>query len=385
MATVPNYYYNSPWLADIGRNLASALRPPDAQEILARQRAEWQFGREQELARIFDEDRANTQLAEDKLSQLIQMEPALNPVTGIIDERQTELNARGLLGEVIDKGGLKFVDPSFKAAGTASPAFAAQEALKTLGIQAQQQMLAQRFAQQLGMQSNLFGQQQLLQGNQFAHQDSMQSRLFEQQMKLQLARQQARLAEIAAKGPPGAGKPPVIAGKILEDIVGGLTTMVQQSGKQMRQEDFDRLVDLAGQYAQQARSAPAGVNRAWSEAFPGVASYGDAPSAEVPEPNTFMNRLLRTFGSNPTDSYLSPSFGAPPNLSDAIPAPPAPVAAPAPAPSVAPPPPAPAPARPQAAPASKTPPASALKEGVNTKFKNGQVWTLKNGVPTRVN
>jgi len=30
------------------------------------------------------------------------------------------------------------------------------------------------------------------------------------------------------------------------------------------------------------------------------------------------------------------------------------------------------------------PPASALKEGVGTKFKNGQVWTLQNGQPTRV-
>ena len=44
--------------------------------------------------------------------------------------------------------------------------------------------------------------------------------------------------------------------------------------------------------------------------------------------------------------------------------------------------PAPAPA-PAAAP-STTPPISALKEGVATKFKNGQTWTLQNGKPKQV-
>lgn len=38
---------------------------------------------------------------------------------------------------------------------------------------------------------------------------------------------------------------------------------------------------------------------------------------------------------------------------------------------------------PAAAPGA-TPPVSALKEGVATKFKNGQVWTLKGGQPVRV-
>ena len=44
-------------------------------------------------------------------------------------------------------------------------------------------------------------------------------------------------------------------------------------------------------------------------------------------------------------------------------------------------------AAPAAAPApapSSTPPVNLLKEGVNTRFKNGQVWTLKNGKPVKV-
>lgn len=35
-------------------------------------------------------------------------------------------------------------------------------------------------------------------------------------------------------------------------------------------------------------------------------------------------------------------------------------------------------------PANAAPPASMLKEGVATKFKNGQIWTLKNGKPTQL-
>jgi len=35
--------------------------------------------------------------------------------------------------------------------------------------------------------------------------------------------------------------------------------------------------------------------------------------------------------------------------------------------------------------ASGTPPASMLKEGIHTTFKNGQTWTLQNGQPTQVN
>lgn len=45
---------------------------------------------------------------------------------------------------------------------------------------------------------------------------------------------------------------------------------------------------------------------------------------------------------------------------------------------------APAPAAGKAPAAPVVPPANLLKEGVATKFKNGQTWTLKNGKPTQV-
>jgi hypothetical protein len=57
MAAIPNRYYNSPWIAQAGENLAMALAPPDPQKQLAAQRAKWEFDRAQEVARIQDEDR----------------------------------------------------------------------------------------------------------------------------------------------------------------------------------------------------------------------------------------------------------------------------------------------------------------------------------------
>lgn len=57
MATVPNRYYNSPWIEAAGQNLAAALAPRDPDKELATQRANWMFQRQQQLAEMEDADR----------------------------------------------------------------------------------------------------------------------------------------------------------------------------------------------------------------------------------------------------------------------------------------------------------------------------------------
>jgi hypothetical protein len=57
MSTVPNRYYNSPWIADAARNLASALAPPDQEHLLEVEREKWKFQRLQELSQLEDEQR----------------------------------------------------------------------------------------------------------------------------------------------------------------------------------------------------------------------------------------------------------------------------------------------------------------------------------------
>jgi hypothetical protein len=57
MATVPNRYYNSPWIRDAAANLASALAPEDPDKKLAADKMRFELQREQLLAQQQDEDR----------------------------------------------------------------------------------------------------------------------------------------------------------------------------------------------------------------------------------------------------------------------------------------------------------------------------------------
>lgn len=61
MATVPNYYYNSPWIAEAGRNLASALAPPDPLRTLEAQKQKMSMDLLQRQQQIMEEDRATHQ------------------------------------------------------------------------------------------------------------------------------------------------------------------------------------------------------------------------------------------------------------------------------------------------------------------------------------
>lgn len=58
MATVPNRYYNSPWIADAGRNLAAALAPPDQEKLLAVQKEKLALQMLQEQRQETIDDRA---------------------------------------------------------------------------------------------------------------------------------------------------------------------------------------------------------------------------------------------------------------------------------------------------------------------------------------
>ena len=86
------------------------------------------------------------------------------------------------------------------------------------------------------------------------------------------------------------------------------------------------------------------------------------PAAYQAGIKAIKDEIKKEFGVVPTEKAVGED--------DAVPTSAAPPAAPPAA--------TPAPA------ASSTPPVSALKEGVATKFKNGQTWTLKNGKPERV-
>src|SRR5215510_10390122 len=128
MAQVPNYYYNSPWIADAARNLASALKPPSPQELLEARRTQLQMDILQQKADFEAQDREDANTVRAAFGRML--EPAINPVTNEVDPVQTEKNIRMDYADALRAG----ADPKASAGllGTASPFFQQQEALAQL-------------------------------------------------------------------------------------------------------------------------------------------------------------------------------------------------------------------------------------------------------------
>jgi hypothetical protein len=434
MAQAPNYFYNSPWIADVGRNLASALRPPDPQELLARRQAQWQFDRAQQLAANQDADRAADLAADEALVKLAQFEQVVNPLTGQVDENETARQMRDLASAAY-AGGREYINPAEELLGPYSPQFETKQILAAVKAAATEAAIAQRGGIQMDLAQYNQGQQNNRQDKLFGQQFSMEA--FRQSGRFQLlnARAQQRLGEIQERARVSGGNPMKITGKTLEDLLTFMQMKIGDTGANMPQGYQDELLARMAIAASRSGNIPLAVEQVWEES-------GLPQGATEPAQPGMFGSLFRKLGMNPAPQVLTPNFaqprpaapplgggsasmstttnlgrvvtpspdlappgvsqaaydialnetmrtGRPPDLSSALAQPP-PVATPPqdvgpPAPAQQPAPtPAPNKAKPPAASAGKTPPAKALKEGINTTFKNGQTWTLKNGVPTRV-
>lgn len=408
MATVPNYYYNSPWIADAGRNLASALAPPDPKEILAREQGQWQFQRMQQLAREAEEDRTANLEADKALAELSTDEEAVNPVTGVVDQRQTGINRRNIAARAF-AGGREYVEPTNKLLGQYSSTFETEQLLKVLGIAASESAQNRRFGNQMDLARFQAGEQEKRDQNRFANNWSMQQYRTSAQFALHNARAQQRLLEIQERAKTESGNPKNISGKMLEDIVTFLDTRVAESGAQLPAGAYNELLTRMAINASRHGDVPLAVADEWEKAGLDAGDMG-APAA-APGP---IAQLFQSLGFGSSPQYLTPNFGPRPGAPTqdtgsayerelkasggefqpavAPPLPPgvptlggvitAPEAAGPPIELPAAPSPAPAPAR--AAPKSGAPPARLLKEGIETTFKGKGTWTLKKGVPTRV-
>lgn len=316
MAQVPNYYYNSPWIADAARNLASALKPPDPQQQLAAQYQRFQFDQAKEKAQLDTETRLRKQDADSKFSELLAMEPVIG-ANGKVDENATELRARSLMGEIVKLGGVEdYYKAADAATGTASPTYAVKAGLKQQAIDAARSNMFAGFAQALGLQRNQFAQQSLIQDDQQDFSAGQQTERLDAAWQREVARLE-NAATIAAgknKG-AGGGTAPVVFGQLEKDVVRGVLRKIQDANKTMSRKNFDAMVALAGQYAQQTRNAQMGVNMAWEETVErqGGDSVGGTGAADVNQ--------QRWFGG--PSGYVEPTFpGAPPSLGDAAITPP---------------------------------------------------------------
>lgn len=299
MSFTPNYYYQSPFIADAARNLSEALKPPDKEKQLALQQAQWQQQREQVLAQQHDTDREDAQAADAALAELGSMEPAVNPVTGKTDEEQTDKNARAIAQRVLDKGGVKYVDALDKEMGKASPKYQREKDLANIKTAALMNMMAMRF----GFEGQLQTQRDKAAGERTD--STNQNRLDvanvrgDRSMQLAIVRHQQRMAELRTHNPHVQMVSPATS-KLLVQM---LDQKEAESGGQMSGPDYDKMLDLATSYLQETGNPAGAVEKAWAKAGPSIENVDD--------PDTFMNEALRYFGHNPQSPKLTPHFETP--------------------------------------------------------------------------
>lgn len=268
MATVHNAYYNSPWIADAAKNLASALAPPDRAKLLEEQKLRYEIQRAQELAAMEDEDRQNKNKGAGSMAKVIRLvgEPVRNPLTNQIDREETTRQSLANYADAIEFGGVENVGPGMKAVGPAAPTFAVSEALANQRGNIQSEQIDQRLAGALQLLTVGEQGKDRRQGNLFGHQDAAQQQGFENSMKLLVARQEGQLAQLRERIKGAGGNPLTIAGTNLDDLTRLMYTQVANSGAELRDpREFDELIARAAIIMSTGRNAPTAVLEAYKK------------------------------------------------------------------------------------------------------------------------
>jgi len=379
MAQIPNYYFNSPYIADAARNLASALAPQDPEKLLARQKMAFEFEQEKEKARLEEQARAEMDIGRDYAAQLASMEPIMMADGKTVDKEATFNQARKLYAGMIQNR----IDPKMAEAiaGPFGPGFAAKSQLAEITGDARMDYLTASLAGQLGIHK--YDQSQ----SNARTVGGWQNQLTLQQMRNYGAYQSALARAANTQTRKGAK----VSVPDLEQITFLIMSKEMQDpeGRQLFDDERDKLIDAAVELFKSTGNHQGAVNAVWDATVGGNQRAAAAPG-----------KWEQLAGYDPYSGYIKPDIsklsqfsqpGGAPTLGGAA------IGAPGGAPGVFIPPsmdlpgtgPLPAPTPPAAAPGGgggSLPPAARakLKEGVITTFANKQQWTLKNGVPTRV-
>jgi hypothetical protein len=407
MAQVPNFYYNSPWIAQAANSLASALAPPDQDKLLAREHLRLQMESERTKAANTITDRENTERSRGAVGKLyaLQSNPILGP-DGKPDKKATEAEAFRLADEAMTYGPKDVRAEVDDALFNLSPGFRTKRILQSYTQNAQMDRLTRSLSGALD-QINARGTiQQGLQNDQQDFELERLDKLYGLRWK--------ELEFRAANAAKGVGQKPItITPQIGKAILSEVLKRERATKNSLTDEARFRLVTKITEDTQTSRNPYASADAVWNREFPN-ARYTDAATQQVPETDADfgVNTLMRILGIEPTDTYLAPGSDAPtPTAPPGVD--PNSLGAAAVTPPVAPPLPVTPNDRiriegdmtremnaraaaetaamplPDAKPTSSTtkrtpPPKDRLKEGKNTTFANKEVWTLKNGVPTFV-
>ena len=304
MAKVANYYYNSPWIADAGRNLASALAPPDPDKTFARQRAAFELEQAHEKARIDEELRADQAIGRNYLAQLGQLDPIMMEDGTTVDKEATFNAARDLYSNAI----LHRIDPkqAEAVAGVFGPGFGAKSELAELGFGNRLDLQASLLAGQMRREEFEQGQQNARTVFTASNQRTLQ------EMKGNLAFQLA--ARKAAAARTAGGKPTKMTQNDYELATWLVMSLEDQTGQKLLDLDRTRMVNFVLDQYQAGGNPQEAALQIWEN------TMGNTGSSGVQTPGPWAQMM----GRDPYSGYARPNFSkvAQPggsNFSDAMP------------------------------------------------------------------
>ena len=287
MATVPNRYYNSPWLADVGRNLASAFAIPDVDKLREREKAAWEFEYAKTKAGNEVTDRENKKFASEQIGQITGLfEHPILDAKGEMDVDAMRAAAAGFMKAAIERGGPEVVNEVEAAAGPLSAAFVAKQKLRA------------------DIERGLYGRQNDRQDFTATESDKDREARFELQAREHAARldyltQQGdqRIAEINARNiAEGKSNAITLTPAMGKAIMSGIYQRINSTGMKLDDAAIYRLFDqVADDTSRVTRNYATSLSRVWDSRFPGGVYR--------------RKRGLLDFGSG-DDEYLSPNFEA---------------------------------------------------------------------------
>lgn len=358
MATsVPNRYYNSPYIAMAAQNLSDALfgNPETEYRRLQMDQIEANMARAAEQDRIAREDRAST------LTGMRNLSDAFAGVT--YDEKGNPmpeaLNRLGAAAAMIPGlNPVQLIAPYGRLSGIGLQNQGALERVITQEEGDTTRTTMTEEGKDRRLDTTEAGKDRRL--------DVTETGKNERAAAEWAARERMNDKVVAQRAAAAATKqgrqPVVIQGRVLTDIKRGVDAGIEASGAPMTPEERAELIAQIGEDVQTTRNVPLSVQRVWDQKV--------SPQLRSRWPGA-IGDVLRTVGLDPQKEYLNveSAGSAPTSMGDVL----APAATGEGAP-------------PAAAPAEQLPPAALqqLKEGKITTFANGQRWTLRQGAPVRV-
>ena len=367
MAQVPNFYFNSPYIETAARSLASALAPPDPQELLQRERAKFMFGREQLNATRADEKYADQQAAEEAFAKMVS--PVYDPATGALDQAATSKQVMEQLSIALQNSG----DPAtaLRLAGTNSPEMAVKEAVANFQANKLLAGIAARGDIQRGLQDSEHDWKDDNREDTQTFTAEQNKLKREHEANQNYLKQQARLRGEAAKRKAGGGSWHSPPDNIVKEITYGLEDLIALTGRTMSYDQRSQFVDRAITRWQTSGNPVNAVNAQWAASFPNATGFEDVDHDPDVAANfwgfggsrgglkpSFVDDPMADLGDVATNTEIAPLSSAPP--------------------------PSPAPA-PKSKPPSRTPPRAGKgprgtpPEGARGVAKDGKPTIYRNG------